>query len=341
MSDRKAESKIEMMKTVNRKKCSKWFRLAICLMATAVCISCQFSFVWAENSGNASGGSAGTAGDAARTQTESGNSQITLEVTGAKAGSVKMKWRRFSGVKKYYLYRAVGSKKHFRKYRTFGAAKRKFADSRLSVKKNYYYYIKVIISEKDPHEYRSNVIVKSKVRGNYKKGTVYGLYLSAGQLRVLRDKTAGIINKYQASELSAYDKICFAHDYIAAHTSYSTGGAQVSSALGPLKYGKAHCQGYSRAFVCLCNALGVKSRYIHASSAALNPAHQWNMVKYKKKWYLMDVQGNDSSGFDGVFLMGRDGLKGIFKKAYRYNKKRLPALAKKSLPPRKYYFEFK
>ena len=55
----------------------------------------------------------------------------------------------------------------------------------------------------------------------------------------------------------------------------------------------------------------------------------------------MDVQGNDSSGFDGVFLMGRDRLKGIFKKAYRYNKKRLPALAKKSIPARKYYFKFK
>ena len=95
MSDRKAESKIEMMKTVNRKKCSKWFRLAICLMAAAVCISCQFSFVWAENSGNAPDGSAGTADDAAQTQTESGTSQITLEVTDAKAGSVKLKWSRF------------------------------------------------------------------------------------------------------------------------------------------------------------------------------------------------------------------------------------------------------
>lgn len=319
----KGRTKKEMMKTVNRKKCSKWFRLAICLMAAAVCTSCQFSFVLAESSGTAD------------------RSPVKLEVTDAKAGCVKLKWSRFSGAEKYYLFRAAGNIKHFKRYRTFGSAKRKFTDSMLSMKKNYYYYIKVNLSKNDPYEYRSNMIVKSKVRGNYKKGTVYGPYLSAGELRLLRDKTACIVNKYQASELSAYDKICFAHDYIAAHTSYSTGGAQVSSALGPLKYGKAHCQGYSRAFVCLCNALGVKSRYIHASPAALNPAHQWNMVKYKKKWYLMDVQGNDSSGFDGVFLMGRDRLKGIFKKAYRYNKKRLPALAKKSMPARKYYFEFK
>ena len=159
-------------------------------------------------------------------------------MTDAKAGCVKLKWSRFPGAEKYYLFRAAGNKKHFKRYRTFGSAKRKFTDSMLSMKKNYYYYIKVNLSKNDPYEYRSNMIVKSKVRGNYKKGTVYGPYLSAGELRLLRDKTACIVNKYQASELSAYDKICFAHDYIAAHTSYSTGGAQVSSALGPLKYGK-------------------------------------------------------------------------------------------------------
>jgi transglutaminase-like putative cysteine protease len=277
--------------------------------------------------------------------------EITLKVTGAKAAAVTMKWSKAKGAEKYRLYRSVNSKKRFRKYKTFSGTKRKFTDKKLSLKKNYYYIVEADVpGEKTQDdgddtaagtEILSNIIVKAKVRGSYKPGTVYGPGLSKGQLRVLRDEVAGIVNKYQASEMSAYDKISFAHDYIAARTSYSTGGAQVSSALGPLKYGKAHCQGYSRAFVCLCSALGVKSRYVHASAAASNPAHQWNMVKYKKKWYLTDVQCNDSSGADVVFLMGKDRLKGFFKRAYRYNGRGLPALAKKSCPARKYYFKFK
>ena len=263
---------------------------------------------------------------------------IKLRVKKATARTITLKWSKVRGATKYYVYRAKGKLSKFKRYKTLPASKRTYKDKKISTKKKYYYAIKAKTKDA-PAE--SGYVVKPKVRGNFKRGSVFGPYLSSKQLKKLKDILANIVCRYQTEQLSQKDKIYFAHDYIAYKTSYSTSGAQVASALGPLKYGKAHCQGYSRAFVALAAAMGVKSRYIHASSAATNPAHQWNMVKLRGKWYLIDVQCNDSSGFDAVMLMGRDRLKGFFKKAYRYNKKGKPKLAKKSFPARKYYFNFK
>ena len=263
---------------------------------------------------------------------------IRLWVKKATARTITMKWSRVKGAAKYYVYRAKGGLSKLKKYKTIPASKRTYRDAAVSTKKKYYYVVK---AKTQDGLGESGYIVKPKVRGNFKKGSPYGPYLSSKQLKKLKDILANIVCKYQTEQLSQKDKIYFAHDYIAYRTSYSTGGVQVASALGPLKYGKAHCQGYSRAFVALASAMGVRSKYIHASASASNPAHQWNMVKLRGKWYLIDVQCNDSSGFDAVFLMGRDRLKGGFKKAYRYNKRGKPKLAKKSFPARDYYFTFR
>lgn len=264
--------------------------------------------------------------------------EIRLCVKRATANTITLKWSKVSGASKYYIYRSNKSKSKLKKYKTFSALKRTYKDKKVSPKKKYYYIIATV--SKEGKQARSNYIVKPKIRGNFKRGTVYGPYLSQKQRKQLKNILANIVCKYQTEQLSQKDRIFFAHDYIAYKTTYHSSGSQVASALGPLKYGKAHCQGYSRAFVALTAAMGVKSKYIHASSSASNPAHQWNMVKLKGKWYLIDVQCNDSSNFDAVFLMGRDHLKGFFKKAYRYNKKGKPKLTKKSYPARDYCFQF-
>lgn len=271
-------------------------------------------------------------------QEDKDNVQIALRVKKAKAKSITLKWSSAKGATKYEIYRSSKGKNNYKKIKTLKPGKRTFTNKKLSMKKRYYYGVMAYAGGK---RISSNYVIKSKVRGKFKKGSVYGPYLSKKQLNKVRDYVADFVNKYQLEQFPVKDRIFMVHDYLVKTVSYQTKGPQVrsaNSALGALKYKKAQCSGYSRAFVALCTGAGVASKYVHASSGAMNPAHQWNMVKLKGKWYLMDVQGNDSSGFDMCFLLGRDKLKGFYKSAYKYNKKRYPSLAKKSYPARTYRF---
>ena len=271
-------------------------------------------------------------------QTDQDNVQMSLIVKKAKAKCITLKWSKVKGATKYELYRSSKGNKNYKKIKTFKAGKRTFTNKKLSMKKRYYYGVTAYAGEKRIY---SNYVIKSKVRGKFKKGSVYGPYLSKKQLYKVRDHVANFVNKYQVELAPVKDRIYMIHDYLVKTVSYETRGPQVNhanSALGALKYKRAQCSGYSRAFVALCTGAGVASKYVHASAAAANPAHQWNMVKLKGKWYLMDVQGNDSSGFDMCFLLGRDKLKGFYKSTYKYNKRRYPSLARKSYPARKYRY---
>lgn len=264
--------------------------------------------------------------------------QLTLKVKSAKAKSITLKWNAVKGATKYVLYRAVKANKKYKKIKTFKPGVKTFTDKKVSMNKRYYYGVTATVGGE---KVDSNYVIKSKVRGKYKRGSVYGPYLSKKNLNKVRDLVANVVNKYQIELAPVKDRIYMIHDYLVWKVSYQTKGPRVhyaNSALGALKYKKAQCSGYSRAFVALCDGAGVKSRYVHASRGAMNPYHQWNMVKLRGKWYLIDVQGNDSSGFDMCFLLGKDRMKGFYKKAYKYSKKGYPALAKKSMPAREYRY---
>ena len=103
-----------------------------------------------------------------------------------------------------------------------------------------------------------------------------------------------------------------------------------------MKYKKAQCSGYARAFKALCDGMGIGCRYVHANSKAMNPAHQWNLVKVDKKWYLIDVQLNDNSGAYVCFLIGKNTNKQYFGNVYSYDTKGMPTLSKKDYDYSKY-----
>lgn len=153
---------------------------------------------------------------------------------------------------------------------------------------------------------KGKAVKAKKVKGNYKTGSVYGPGSSNAELKKVKAEVKKFLNKYVATNMSDYEKVKIAHDYLAERCSYETSTnwsvTKANTAYGALVKKKAQCSGYARAFKALCDAMDVKCYYVHASSKASNPDHQWNIVKVGKKYYHIDVQCNDSSGFYAVFL---------------------------------------
>ena len=65
----------------------------------------------------------------------------------------------------------------------------------------------------------------------------------------------------------------------------------------------------------LCDGVGVKCKYVHANSKAVNPSHQWNEIRINGKWYIVDAQG-------GFFLAGSNTWKNMM--GMRWNTEGLP-----------------
>ena len=155
------------------------------------------------------------------------------------------------------------------------------------------------------------------VKGNYKRGTVYGPGSSAAELKKVKNAVKKFLNKEIASNMTDYEKVKAAHDYLVKRCSYewSTNWAvtKANTAYGALIKKKAQCSGYARAFKALCDGMGVKCHYVHATKGSSNPNHQWNIVRVDKKWYHIDVQNNDSSGFYANFLLSDKKVKQIWR----------------------------
>lgn len=141
--------------------------------------------------------------------------------------------------------------------------------------------------------------------GNYSPGSVYGPSLSQAELNQVREKVQDFKDRYIDDTMSDYLKVKMAHDYLASVCSYAPSWAlnRANTAWGALVYGEAQCSGYARAMKALCDGIGIGCYYVHADANASNPSHQWNEVCVNGKWYIIDVQCNDSSGFYAVFLV--------------------------------------
>ena len=141
--------------------------------------------------------------------------------------------------------------------------------------------------------------------GNYTPGTVYGPKLNQTEL----DQVAGVVSRFASSlplsSMSDVDKVMAARDYLIQFCSYAPDWSKnrANTAWGALVYRQAQCSGYARAMKALCDSIGVECCYVHADAAASNPSHQWNTVKIDGQWYILDVQGDDSSGFEAFFLL--------------------------------------
>jgi transglutaminase/protease-like cytokinesis protein 3 len=263
---------------------------------------------------------------------------VKLSVKAATATSVTLKWKKLDNVSKYYIYRSYNRKKGYKKIATVKASKNTYKNSKLKEKKNYYY--KVVALLKDNSRVTSNIKVKVKVKGNYKAGSVYGPSLTQSQLKYVKNAVANFVNVYTEPGMDDFVKVFYAHNYICNRCSYQNKGWWVKSAntaYGAFRYKKAQCSGYSRAFKALCDGMGIGCRYVHANSKAMNPSHQWNLVKVDKKWYLIDTQLNDSSGGYFCFLIGSKTSKKYFENVYKYNTKGMPKLSKSDYDYSKYF----
>lgn len=144
--------------------------------------------------------------------------------------------------------------------------------------------------------------------GNYKPGTVYGPKLNQSEL----NEVAAAVSRFDASlpldGMSDIDKVMAARDYLIQFCSYAPDWSKnrANTAWGALIYQEAQCSGYARAMKALCDSMGIDCRYVHADKNASNPSHQWNTVKIDGQWYIIDVQGDDSSGFEAFFLLSDD-----------------------------------
>lgn len=264
--------------------------------------------------------------------------KVTLKISKAKAKSVTLKWNKIKNVKKYYVLRSTKKKSGYKKIATVKNTANQYTNAKLKENKTYYYKVQAVLT--DGKKITSNIKTKVKVRGSYKPGSVYGPSLSQKQLNLVKDYVANFVNVYTDPGMDDFYKVLFAHDYLCNHCSYQTKGWHVNyanTALGALKYKKAQCSGYARGFKALCDGMGVGCRYIHANNKAMNPSHQWNLVKVDKKWYLIDVQLNDSSGGYFCFLIGSNTSKNYFGDVYRYDTKGTPSLSKKDYDFQKYF----
>ena len=271
------------------------------------------------------------------TTVEEKKEAVKLKISSAKAASVTLKWNKVNGVSKYNVFRSQKKKSGYKKIAAVKSNKNTYKDNKIKENKNYYYKVQAVFS--DGSKIESNIKAKVKVKGDYKTGSVYGPSLSKKQLNQVKDSVANFVNVYTSTDMDDFNKVLAAHDYLCKHCSYETRGWQVNhanTALGALKYKKAQCSGYARAFKALCDGMGIGCRYVHANSKAYNPSHQWNLVRVDKKWYLIDVQLNDSSNGYFCFLIGKNTSNKYFGNIYKYNTKGMPSLSKKDYDISKY-----
>lgn len=94
-----------------------------------------------------------------------------------------------------------------------------------------------------------------------------------------------------------FERVKIIHDAIVDRTEYTLKGpSYISEADGPLVYGKALCEGYSKAFMYLCQRAGIQCICIAGSGNSQD--HMWNMIQLDGEWYHMDVTWDDNNTYD-------------------------------------------
>lgn len=127
-------------------------------------------------------------------------------------------------------------------------------------------------------------------------------------------ETAALLPKFEAAadkiienaakQPSLFEQVKYLHDSIIDMTVYSkTSGVSKSEADGPLLNGKALCEGYSKAFMYLCQKSGIECICV---AGYANEDHMWNMLKLDGEWYHMDVTWDDPLTSDNSNVLRYD-----------------------------------
>lgn len=130
--------------------------------------------------------------------------------------------------------------------------------------------------------------------GAYRAGTgsVYGKALNQAELDQVAQKVHQIVTSYITMEMNDVQKLDMLYSYLINTCAYAPAWDQnrANTAWGALIYREAQCSGYARGFKALCDAVDIPCYYVHATEAASNPSHQWNIVQIGGKWYHVDTQ---------------------------------------------------
>ena len=240
--------------------------------------------------------------------------------------NVKLCWSYTPKAKGYQIYKYTGKK--WKRIKTINKKSTlAYTDKKVKAGKTYKYKIRSysVVSGKKIYSSFSSVrkvsLKRPTVCGNYKANSVYGPSLNSSQLMQVRRVVQSFKTNYIRKGMSEYDKALAAFLYLRSNCSYARRGLQynnannANNAWGALVYNEAQCSGFARAMKALCDGVGVKCKYVHANSKAVNPSHQWNEIRINGKWYIVDAQG-------GFFLAGSNTWKNMM--GMRWNTKGLP-----------------
>ena len=237
--------------------------------------------------------------------------------------NVKFCWCCTPKAKGYQIYKYTGKK--WKRIKTINKKSTlTYTDKKVKEGKTYKYKIRSysVVSGKKIYSSFSSVrkvsLKRLTVRGDYKANSVYGPSLNSSQLMQVRRVVQSFKTNYIRKGMSEYDKALAVFLYLRSNCSYARRGWQynnANNAWGALVYNEAQCSGFARAMKALCDGVGVKCKYVHANSKAVNPSHQWNEIRINGKWYIVDAQS-------GFFLAGSNTWKNMM--GMRWNTKGLP-----------------
>lgn len=237
--------------------------------------------------------------------------------------NVKLCWCCTPKAKGYQIYKYTGKK--WKRIKTINKKSTlTYTDKKVKEGKTYKYKIRSysVVSGKKIYSSFSSVrkvsLKRLTVRGDYKVNSVYGPSLNSSQLMQVRRVVQSFKTNYIRKGMSEYDKALAVFLYLRSNCSYARRGLQynnANNAWGALVYNEAQCSGFARAMKALCDGVGVKCKYVHANSKAVNPSHQWNEIRINGKWYIVDAQS-------GFFLAGSNTWKNMM--GMRWNTKGPP-----------------
>ena len=112
------------------------------------------------------------------------------------------------------------------------------------------------------------------------------------------DSTVKSVLAQAQSQIGDYAKLQYVHDWIVNNTVYLKEDTDYESeADGPVIYGKAICEGYSKAFMYFAQSMGYECICVVGGASGID--HMWNMVKLEGQWYHVDVTWDDPVMSDG------------------------------------------
>lgn len=156
-------------------------------------------------------------------------------------------------------------------------------------------------------EFGANDVIETYCKENMLQYVSNSGNTVAGQFTSVEDKIAWIVKTYITSDMSEYTKaftlykwLCVnvAYDFDYLLTGHTTNKYSPATAQGPLLGGTAICDGFSRAYMQLLEAVGIEA--VRVVGFAYGDSHAWNLAKIDNKWYQFDVTVDEQ--FDGLFF---------------------------------------